>query len=257
MPVAATDLVAYASLNRPTADGTVSGGGIDVDHRVVFVDLVLVGGADTIEVLSSAAGDTTQTIVVSGRDATGALVTSSATTLNGTTPVAPTGLGTIVAVQHAILSADCAGTITIREASGDAQIATIPPGERGFVRLFRGAVTPGAGTDLRYEKFFWRNNHATLALLAASMTLPTPPANITGHAVETSVNGSAQVASRLTAPAGATAFGVAAITLATATGIADLAPLAAIGVWIRQSAASTDPAVRATWTSQLDGQSAP
>lgn len=80
---------------------------------------------DGIEIVSDAAGDTTQSITLYGtlNGAATVLVTETIA-LNGTTVVSSTHTdwGVLLAAR---LSAACAGTITIREASGNATITTI------------------------------------------------------------------------------------------------------------------------------------
>jgi hypothetical protein len=83
---------------------------------------------DGIEIVSDDAGDTTQTCTIYGTiTGTTDSVTSETVTLTGTDAVATT----IVTWQNILavkLSASCAGTITIREASGDATVTTITTG---------------------------------------------------------------------------------------------------------------------------------
>lgn len=81
---------------------------------------------DGVEVVSSSAADTTQSVTIYGTTNGGDVVVVETVALNGTTPVATTKVnwGEILGVE---LSAVCAGTITIREASGDLGITTIAP----------------------------------------------------------------------------------------------------------------------------------
>lgn len=80
---------------------------------------------DGIEIVSDAVGDTTQSVTIYGTiTGTTDSVTSETVALNGTTAVSTviTTWQTIVGVR---LSAACAGTITVREASGNATVTTI------------------------------------------------------------------------------------------------------------------------------------
>lgn len=79
---------------------------------------------DGVEIVSSNAGDTTQTATVIGTTTGVDTVVVETVALNGTTPVSTVKVdwGLILAVK---LSASCAGTITFREASADATITTI------------------------------------------------------------------------------------------------------------------------------------
>lgn len=83
---------------------------------------------DGIEVLSSAAGDTTQTVTVWGTTTGTKTVVSEDVALNGTTAVATTKTdwGLILALE---LDNTAAGTVTAREASGDQTITTIAAGD--------------------------------------------------------------------------------------------------------------------------------
>lgn len=82
--------------------------------------------ADTIEVVSDQAGDTTQTITHVGINAAGERV-SEKVTLLGTSVAATTQLFTYW--EYSLLSAVCAGTVSIREGSHNAEITTITAGD--------------------------------------------------------------------------------------------------------------------------------
>lgn len=84
---------------------------------------------DTVEVLSSDAADTTQTVTIYGTiTGTTISVTTEVLSLSGTDVVASTQAAwvNILGVE---LSASCAGTITIQEGSADADITTITTGK--------------------------------------------------------------------------------------------------------------------------------
>lgn len=82
---------------------------------------------DGIEVVSASAADTTQIVTLIGTTTGTDTVVVQDVALNGTTPVASakTDWGQLLAYK---LSASCAGTVTIREASADATISTITTG---------------------------------------------------------------------------------------------------------------------------------
>ena len=82
---------------------------------------------DGVEVISSSAADTTQTATVIGTTYGTINVVRETVSLNGVTQVATTKTdwGTIRAVR---LSAACAGTVTVREASANATITTLAAG---------------------------------------------------------------------------------------------------------------------------------
>jgi hypothetical protein len=81
---------------------------------------------DGVEVLSSSAADTTQTVTIYGTTNNTNTMVAETVALTGITFVATTKTdwGIILGVE---LSAACAGTITVREASADQTITTIAP----------------------------------------------------------------------------------------------------------------------------------
>ncbi len=81
---------------------------------------------DAVEVVSSSASDTTRTVTIYGTTNGSDTTVAETVTLNGTTAVATTKTdwGIVLGVE---LSGVTVGTITIREASGDATITTIAP----------------------------------------------------------------------------------------------------------------------------------
>ena len=98
------------------------------------LDTSSVGGAftnqpanDGLEVVSSSAADTTQTLTVYGTTTSTDTVVVETVTLNGTSQVdfVKTDWGQVLAVQ---LSATCAGTVTLREASGNATVKALTTG---------------------------------------------------------------------------------------------------------------------------------
>jgi hypothetical protein len=79
---------------------------------------------DGVEIVSNNAADTSQSVTIIGTTNATDTVVVETVALNGTTPVSTvkTDWGIILAVK---LSASCAGTITVREASADAAITTL------------------------------------------------------------------------------------------------------------------------------------
>lgn len=91
---------------------------------------------DGVEIVSDAAGDTTQSITIIGTTNGGNTVVVETVALTGTSQASTvkTDWGEILAVK---LSAACAGTVTVREASANATIITLTAGQ-----LSKGVVTP-------------------------------------------------------------------------------------------------------------------
>jgi hypothetical protein len=247
--IVASDLVAYHAATQSDVDGSTVGGAIDALRRPDFTQIA---ANDTIQALSSSAGDTTQTVTVRGRNAAGSIVTETKT-LTGTTAITFSTLATVERVLKVEMSATAAGTVTIQRTTGAVLIRTIPIGERGFSAIFREGSSSSGGTINYYAKCFWKNTNGTNALLGASVSESADPTGLITHALETSVGGSGTATNRQTAPGAATAFGNAAITLSTATGTADLASGSAIGVWLLLALATNNAAIRSTYTSQISG----
>ena len=245
MPVAAADLIAFASLNMPADDTSTSGGGIDLDRRVVFTDLA---ANDDVEAVSSAAGDTTQTVTIVARKADGSSVTE-AKLLTGTTAVIFAVNGIVERIQSVSMDLDAVGTVTIRRSVAGPTIGTIPPGERGFMRLFRNAASEVGATE-RYEKFFWKNTHATLALLSALVKQNADPTAKITHALAAAKDDAVSVANRKTSP------GLTFNDTDKAVPGTDLGAGVAIGVWLNLSLIANDSPIKNTYTSEISGNSA-
>lgn len=249
MPVADTDIVAYAAANKPTDDTSTNGGAIDALERVVFTDLA---ANDDIEVLSSSAGDTTQQVTITARDATGATV-SQTVTLNGTTAVIASTMGVVERVQRVLMNANATGTVTVRRSVAGATIATIPPGERGFRRLFINAVSDPVSAKAYYEKIFLKNTHATLSALGAVVAQSADPTGKITHLIASAVNDSATSTNRLTAPSAANTLDPDTFddTNKSVPGT-DLAAGAAIGVWLKLSLNAAESPIKSTYTVALN-----
>lgn len=247
--IVAADLVPLHAATQSDVDGSAVGGAIDPLRRPVFTQMT---ANSALEVVSSAAGDTTQTATVRCRKADGTIV-SQTVTLNGTTAVALSTNGTVERILKVELSASATGTVTVRNTAAGTTWGTIPPGERGFSAIFREGSSSTSGTVTYYAKFFWKNTNGTNALLGASVSESADPTGLVDHGLETSVGGSNTAANRQTAPGTTTAFASTAVTLSTATGTADLGSGLAIGVWLRLSLATNNAAIRSTYTSQIAG----
>lgn len=108
MSILIEELKVYGSASMPDDDTpTGIGGAISTSKKVEFQDI---GATGNIQVVSSAAGDTTQTITVTGRNASGVLI-SEGKQLNGTTPVAMTANTSWERLLKAIKGATTAGDV--------------------------------------------------------------------------------------------------------------------------------------------------
>lgn len=244
MSVVASDLVAWMAATQSDADGIAVGGAIDLLRRPDFTQAT---AADTVEVVSSAAGDTTQTATLTARKADGTVVTQTVT-LNGTTAVIFSVAGAIDRILQVELSATAAGTVTVRKSVAGATYRAIPIGERGFSMIFRKTASSTTGIVNYYAKFFWKNTNGTNALLSALVSESADPAAVITHGLATAVNDSGTATNRQTAPAGVTIDGSAKAVPGT-----DLAAGAAIGVWLNMTLAQNNAPIRSTYTSQIAG----
>lgn len=251
MSVVASELKLYGSANMPENDSSTAGGSIDTTVRVVPDSATLFNTLnDTVEVVSSAAGDTTQTVTIYGRTSQGVLV-NEPLSLNGTNVV--NGAQNFERIEKIVVSASHTGTITVRKATGDTTIVAIESGVLTIRRPFYGASADVAGGSSRvfYEKVFLKNTNASLALLAATLTEEADPEGQLEFAVEDAVNDSESVANRLTAPTGITGAGFSS-SAKTVPGT-DLAATAAIGIWLKLTLPAGDPATKTTYTLKAAG----
>lgn len=244
MSVAASDLVLYHAATQSDTDVGTVGGAIDTLRRPDFTQAT---AADTVEAVSSSAGDTTQTVTVECRKADGTVV-SETKTLTGTTAIIFSVNGAIDRILKVELSATCAGTVTVRKSVAGATYRTIPVGERGFSMTMRKGASSGAGIVNYYSKTFWKNTNGSNALLGATISESADPSGVFTHGVATSVNDSGTTTTRLTAPGGVTIDGTAKAIPGT-----DLAAGAAIGVWLNMTLATNNAAIRSTYTPQIAG----
>lgn len=247
MPVTAGEAFWYGSANMPEDNTSTAGGAVDTTTRVVFDSTSLANslGPDTVEVVSSAAGDTTQTVTVYGRNAAGSLV-NEVLSLNGTTVV--NGATSFKTIYKVVVSASHTGTITIRKASDNTTIVDLATGLLTVRRLFYNASADVSGGSSRtfYEKIFLGNTDGGgLSMLGVTIAEQTDSEAQFTFGVCTAVNDSGTSTNRLTAPAS----GVGTIdgTSKTIPGT-DLADGARIGVWIALTVPAGDPPTLATYT---------
>jgi len=243
--VVSSDLVAYHAATQSSSDTGTVGGAIDTLRRPDFTQLA---ASDTVEVISSAAGDTTQTCTVVGRDSQGRLV-SQTVTLNGTSAVAFNTLGTVERILSCELSATAAGTVTLRRSDHTTAVRAIPIGERGFSMILqKGSSSTSVEVDY-YAKFFWKNTNTTNALLAAAVSDSANPSGVVTFGLAASQSDSGTATTRQTAPAGISFADTSQNVPST-----DLAATASIGVWLKFTLAANQAAIKSSYTSQIAGQ---
>lgn len=241
MAVAASDIVIYGSANMPEDNSGTAGGAIDTTVLVVPDSASLFNSLnDTIEIVSSNAGDTTQTLTVTGRNAAGSIITENIGA-NGTTVA--NGATTFDRILKLELSAACAGTLTVRKATGDTTIVAIPAGVETVRRPFYAATADVSGGSERKfsEKVFVKNTHGTLAALGMAISESADPSSKIDFAIEDAQNDTGTIANRLATPTEITGDGFSSSSKTIPSD--DLGPGDAIGVWLRLTlAAGTSPA---------------
>ncbi|MDH5394500.1 MAG: hypothetical protein OEY11_15050 [Gammaproteobacteria bacterium] len=247
MSILQTELKKYAAASRPEDDASLSGGARDA---ACTLDVTQMAADDVLRAVSDAAGDTTQTLTITGRNAAGEIVTDPIA-LNGVTPVA--GAVTFERVIKAVLSAACAGNVTLERNTGpNDDVVIIPAGMTDATALFIGAASEAAQT-VRYEKEFWRNESAeSLTLNDAKIQLTADPSASVKIGVATAKDDTVSVANRLTAPGGVTFFDDAVEVNVPGNA---LALNESIGVWIELTRDAGAASLKSSYTTQLAGTS--
>lgn len=249
MPVAAADLVQFASANMPDSDSGTSGGAIDTLRRVDFTQLA---ADDDIEVISTSASDT-QNCTIEARKADGTIV-SETLALTGTTARIFSGNAVVERILKVELASAAVGTITVRRSVAGATVRAIPVGERGFMALFRKVASDPATQKDYYSKVFIKNTHATLALTSATIKQNADPDARITHLPAAANDDTASVANRVTAPGAADTLDPDTFD-DTDKSIGSLGAGIARGVWLQLRLPAGDAPHRTTYTLEITGQS--
>lgn len=251
MSVQSSDIVVYGAANIAEDNSSAQGGAIDTSVRYVFDDSTLANTLnDTVDVVSNASGDTSQTVTVYGRDASGSIV-SEAFSLNGTNE--QLGATTFERILKIVVDAVHTGTITVRDNGTDTTIADIESGVLEIRRPFYDVAADVSGGSSRdfYEKVFVKNNNGTNALLSAEVKENADPSGNITFDLEDAQDDNNSTASRLnTAPAGMNGSFDNDDKSVPGT---DLAAGSAIGVWLKLTLAAGASASKSTWTMQVTG----
>lgn len=243
MSIVASDLVLYNSANMPVTNAGTSGGAIDPLRRPDFTQMTV---TETVRIVSSNAGDTTQTVAIVGRLADGSLA-SETLSLNGTTVV--TSANTYERLLSALMSATAAGNVTVARTTGPTTIRIIPAGERGFQAVFQQDSSDPSTQEDYYLKVFWKNANGSLTLTSSVVKENADPAGDITFALAASINDSGSVANRITSP-GLT-FNSADKNVPNSQ---NLTSGSGIGVWFDLTLAAAAAALKSTYTTELDGQ---
>lgn len=244
MSIVAGDLKYFGSAVMPDDDTTGSvGGAIDLTKKVGFTDITPAG---LVEMVSTSAADTTQTVTLYGRNAVGTLINETKT-LNGVTPVDFTL--TFERIMKTVMSATATGTVTVRKDGAAGDLITLEPGITQVRKPHYNAAAPVAGNIKYYEKIFVKNTHATLTLSSSVIQEYSDPSGKEAFGLEDALDDTHTVANRLTAPAAMT-FNSSNKNVANSQ---NLTAGSAQGIWIELSLASTDVPTKTTYTPRCEG----
>jgi len=244
MAIIASELVAYQAVNHAQDDTSTQGGAVVTTGLVEFTDIA---ANDDLEVLSSNAGDT-MNMTIFGRSAAGALV-SETKALTGTTAAIFATLGVIERVMKITLASAAAGTVTVRRSVAGATVIALAPGKLSTRRFFYDAASQ-VGSTTRYEKFFFKNENASLSLTTAAIKLTADPATTIRVGCAPAVDDTATATNRVTAPASVT-FVDDNVSQSVPGGT--LAAASVIGVWAEMVRGAAAAAIKNTFTVELSG----
>jgi hypothetical protein len=188
-------------------------------------------------------------VTIEGRNAAGVIL-SEANALNGTTPVLFAGTYERI-LTVTIASASGTRTVQVKQGAGGTVRATIGINETSRTAFFRRSASE-SGIVIRYEKEFVKNTHGSLTLNSAVLKLTADPDARIRMGGAPSVNDTATVTNRKTAPASVT-FVDDNVSQAVPGGI--LAAADRIGVWIEQNLSAADAPHRTTFTVEISGTS--
>ena len=237
MSIIAADFLLLPCANFVEDDVSMGGGAVGTGRVGAIV-----AQSDTLgacQVLSSNAGDTTQTATIRARHPSGVIETSNGVTLNGTTPITityPSANNNTLRILWAQVSPSPSGTATFRSTT-PVTMATVGPLYTKESSLFANSVSAVAGVT-RYDKVFWYNNNGGGFVAETPVfRLTADPQTRIRQGVSTSKNDSATIANRVTAPAGITFVD----DNVDQAGPASLSPADAQGVWIEFASKADDP----------------
>lgn len=242
-PITSAELVKYQPVNVPEDDTSTAGGAISTAGQ--YDELVL-ATTSALEILSDNAGDTTQTVTVTGRNAAGSIVSDSAT-LSGTTVVALTGAVAFERIMKVVKSATTTGTVTVRTIA-DVNVCTLAPAITSQKQMFYDAQS-GASIKKHYEMERWKNEDPALDLTSATCELTADPQARIRIAEETSANQT--VTNRLTEPSGSPVWNDDASSFAISGGTLEFGTDA--GIWVEMNLPANDPAFKSTYTTKVAG----
>lgn len=243
MSIVGSDLKFYAAASRPEDDASTTGGAITTAVRF----LTQFSGNAVAAVISD--GADTRTITITGRLTTGAIDTE-VLTLNGAVEVV--GAKTWERILKAVASGTSGSrTALVKQGSGGTTRGTIGINETEVTILFKLASSSTSAGKTLYEKLFAKNTHGSLTLTTAALKLTADPSAVIKIGGAPSVDDSATVANRTTAPSSVTFVDD---NVSQALPGSALAAGSAIGVWASLTLAQNNAPIKDTFTTELSGQ---
>jgi hypothetical protein len=244
MSVISSDLVMWGPANVVSDDTSTAGGAISTVAKPFSSHF---SSAAKLSLTSD--GTDVRVAAVTGRLADGTVATENVTLTNAVEVLSVNTYERVLSVVLA--SASGTRTVTLKQGAGGTTINTIAINETTRYCCFNQSFSISTGAKTVYDKVFIKNGNGTNALLNAQVTLTADGSGVLNIGVHTSVNDSATITNRLTAPAGITFVGTSSAQNVPGT---NLAAGAAIGVWLRQSLLTSNAAIKSTFTVQLAGQ---
>lgn len=223
-------------------DTSVAGGSVIQLARLDSAPPAAGGGTELLEVLSTDPTDLTQTAKITARLASGGSTggnysLSAGVVVNGTTPVniaADIGDPGVWELLRINVSPAATGSVNVRVRGAGPQRGTVSQnpvngvvGRTDSYSMFWSASSRAAGIT-RYDKMFWRNWNPSGPAASPVFTLSTDTSARIRIGVHPSLDDSATIANRLTAPAGV----VFVDDNIAQFGPTDIAPSSAQGVWV-------------------------
>ncbi len=242
MPIAATDLKLYGAANHAEDDVSTQGGAIATAKKLEFTQF----SANATPHVKSDGADT-RTGTVHYRTAAGARA-SQPFTLDGTNEVS-LGVTAERIIKVVLDSSSGSRTVSLLQGSGGTVRATLGPNITECRLLFADAASE-SGSTTRYEKGFFKNEHGSLTLSSAAVTLTADPSAVIRVGCAPSKGDTATATNRKTAPASVT-FVDDSVAQSVPTGA--LAAGETIGVWWELALGADAPAAKSTLTTQLAG----
>jgi len=253
MSITAAELLVYYGLAGGAGgaildDVSTVGGAIDLTRRPVYTQINPAG--TKIDLVSD--GADVRTVLIRGRLLSGADANENVILTNN---VIVTSVNTYERVQVIEATTTSASrTITATQHTGSALIATIPPNEVGILMNFINSFSDPAVPEVRYDKIFWWNGDPAITLTGSQIELFADPSGVLLIALEDTIGDSHTVANRFAAPAHVGAFVGVGVQI-NVSNSGNLTAQTGQGTWLEQSLAAGNIPVRASYTTQLQGNS--